>query len=169
MKNAFILGLMLFSGWLLWSGLTITLETDGSIHVNRLLLGSGLLSVAAVVALIHRMGQLDNESVPIRVTLAAALYLPWLIWEIVKSNVAVARVILAPGLPIAPRVIVVETRQKSDLARAAYANSITLTPGTVTIDTEGTQLTVHALTRAAADGLQTGEMDRRVSALDDDA
>jgi multicomponent Na+:H+ antiporter subunit E len=168
-KNALILGLVLFSGWLLWSGITITVEADGSIHVNRLLFGSGLLSVAAVVWLTHRMGQLDDESVPIRVTFNGLLYLPWLIWEIVKSNFAVARVILTPGLPIAPRLIVVETQQKSGVARAVYANSITLTPGTVTINTDGPKLTVHALTRSAAEGLQSGEMDRRVSSMDKDA
>lgn len=166
MKNALILGLVLFSGWLLWSGLTITTGSDGAILVNGLLFGSGLLSVVAVVALVHRMGQLDRETVPIRLTLRAALYLPWLLREIVISNFAVARLILDPRLPISPRLIVVKTRQRCDIARAVYANSITLTPGTVTIDTDGDLFTIHALTRSAAEGLQSGEMDRRVSAMD---
>jgi multicomponent Na+:H+ antiporter subunit E len=167
-KNALILGAVLFSGWLLWSGLTITLGADGSLHVDGLLLGCALLSVVAVVGLVRRMGQLDRETVPLRITLRASLYLPWLLWEIVKSNIDVARLILHPRLPISPRLIVVETRQRGDIARAVYANSITLTPGTVTIDTNGAEFTIHALTRAAAEGLQSGEMDRRVSALDID-
>lgn len=168
MKNALILGLVLFSGWLLWSGLTITLGTDGSLEINRLLLGSALLSVAAVVALVHRMGQLDDETVPMRITLRAWRYLPWLLWQIVKANFAVARLILDPRLPIQPHLIEIETRQRTDLARAVFANSITLTPGTVTVDTDDAHFTVHALTRAAAEDLQSGRMDRRVSLLDDD-
>ena len=60
----------------------------------------------------------------------------------------------------------VQSGQKTDLGRVIYANSITLTPGTVTIDVQGSELTVHALTHQAARGLTTGEMDRRVSSVE---
>jgi multicomponent Na+:H+ antiporter subunit E len=95
--------------------------------------------------------------------LRALLYIPWLILEVVKSNIDVARRILDPRLPISPRVIEVQASQRRDIGRVIYANSITLTPGTVSIDTDGDRITVHALTEEAAAGLLTGEMDRRVT------
>ena len=66
---------------------------------------------------------------------------------------------------ISPRVVKLKTKLKSDFAKFVYANSITLTPGTVTIATEGSTFTIHALTRGAAEGLKNGDMDRRVSAM----
>ena len=108
------------------------------------------------------------EGVPIEVTPRVQLfYAPWLIWQIVKANVDVARRILDPRLPIRPHVIRIRAGQKTDLGRVIYANSITLTPGTVTIDLEGRDLRVHALTDEAAEGLATGEMDRRVSSTEE--
>ena len=80
----------------------------------------------------------------------------------------VALRILNPRLPIDPRLVRVRAGQGDDVGRVIYANSITLTPGTVTIDEQGDMLTVHALTTAAADGLLTGEMDRRVTRLEGD-
>ena len=64
-------------------------------------------------------------------------------------------------MPIAPRVIKVRASQRTAVGRVLYANSITLTPGTVSINVQGDEITVHALTQKAAGDLQTGEMDRR--------
>ena len=75
----------------------------------------------------------------------------------------VAKRILSPRLPISPRVIRVKAGQQSDLARVIYANSITLTPGTVSLSLEGDEIEVHALTREAAEELESGKMDRRVT------
>ena len=66
-------------------------------------------------------------------------------------------------------VFTVRGSQKSELGRVVYANSITLTPGTVTIDLEGEELTVHALTKAGLEGVESGEMDRRVARLEGEA
>jgi multicomponent Na+:H+ antiporter subunit E len=113
-----------------------------------------------------RMRVVDREGAPIEPSLRALVYLPWLLWQIAKANLDVARRILDPRLPIDPRVIRVRASQRRDLARVIYANSITLTPGTVSIDVAGDRITVHALTREAAEGLATGEMDRRVSRVE---
>ncbi len=94
------------------------------------------------------------------------LYAPWLVWEVVKANIDVARRILTPSLPISPRMIKVKAGQQSDLGRVIYANSITLTPGTVSVDVEDDTILVHALTKEAADGVETGEMDRKVTRLE---
>jgi multicomponent Na+:H+ antiporter subunit E len=89
--------------------------------------------------------------------------LPWLLWEIAKANVDVARRVLSRRPAIAPSLLRVRAGQRGDLGRAIYANSITLTPGTVSIEVAGDEITVHALTAEAADGLRTGEMDRKVT------
>jgi multicomponent Na+:H+ antiporter subunit E len=127
-----------------------------------LLLGLGAASVAFVVFISLRMRIVDDEGLPIQLPAGLVRYLPWLVVEIVKANVDVALRILRPGPPIRPRVIRVRAGQRTDVGRVIYANSITLTPGTVTIDTEGDHITVHALTEEAADGVLTGQMDRRV-------
>ena len=152
MKYAISLGLVLFGVWLLWSG-----------HREVLLITLGAVSTVAVVALAVRMRLTDEEGTPLRLPLRAWRFLPWLFWEIAKANVDVARCILSPRLPIRPRLIRVKTSQRSDLGRVIYANCITLTPGTVSVDLEGDEILVHALTPAAADGLENGEMDRRVT------
>jgi len=140
---------------LVWIGL--------SGHWEPLLLGLGLLSCVAVPALARRMRLADSEGAPIQLSLRAVAYTPWLLWQIFRANVDVALRILRPSLPIDPRVIRVKAGQRSDVARVVYANSITLTPGTVSLRVEGDEIEVHALTAEAAADLEAGAMDRRVS------
>ena len=155
MRYAISLSLVLFGCWLLWSG-----------HYSGLLIGLGLVSSLAILAIALRMRVVDPEGAPLEVTLRVFGYLPWLLWEIVKANVDVARRILSSRRPISPVMIRVKAGQRSELGRTIYANSITLTPGTVSVEVEGDEITVHALTREAARGLETGEMDRRVTAVE---
>jgi multicomponent Na+:H+ antiporter subunit E len=138
--------------WLLLSG-----------HFDGLFLALGAVSVGLSVWAAARMDVVDPEGHPIHIAGRLFTYIPWLIWEIIKSNVDVARRILSPSLPIAPRVFVVTSSQKTAVGRTIYANSITLTPGTVTIDVRGSELEVHALTEASADVIKSGAMDRRVT------
>jgi len=93
-------------------------------------------------------------------------YLVWLLWQIVLANVAVLRLALVPGAlrEISPSIVHFKTRLKSDFAKFLLANSITLTPGTVTIKIVGDDFYVHAIDRAAADGLN-GEMERRIARI----
>ncbi len=147
---AFVLALL----WLLLSG-----------HfAEPLLLGLGAASVVAVVLIARRMDVVDREGHPIHLVWRALFYWPWLIKEIVVANIDVAKAIL--GSSIQPSVFDVTASQSSDLGRVIYANSITLTPGTVTIALEKERLTVHGLTRASRDGVESGEMDRRVTKLE---
>jgi multicomponent Na+:H+ antiporter subunit E len=131
-----------------------------------LLLWLGLASVTVTVLIANRMDLIDHEGHPIHLSLKGFAYWPWLIWEIAKTNVDVARVILRRDMPIEPTVLDIEGSQKSELGFVIYGNSITLTPGTVTVVLEGEKLQVHALTRSAADDLLSGEMDRRVALLE---
>ena len=155
MKYTVSLSLVLFGVWLLWSG-----------HFEPLLVSFGVLSCAVVVAIVRRMKIVDREGAPVELALRALAYVPWLLWEIAKANVDVARRILDPRLPISPRIIKVKAGQRHDISRVIYANSITLTPGTVSIDTAGDEITVHALTEEAARAVEAGDMDRRVSRLE---
>jgi multicomponent Na+:H+ antiporter subunit E len=141
--------------WLLMSG-----------HYTPLLLSLGAVSVAGVALLVLRMRLPDREGAPFHIVLGLLGYLPWLVLEVFRSNVAVARVILSPSLPIRPRLVDFQGHQKTDLGRFIYANSITLTPGTITVGLDAEGFRIHALTREALDGTEEGEMDRRVCRLE---
>jgi multicomponent Na+:H+ antiporter subunit E len=155
MKQAIPLFVLLVGVWLLLSG-----------HWEPTLVGYGLLCAAGVVALSLHLGIVDSESVPVSMALPTLLYLPWLFKEIVLSNLSVARVILDPRLPIRPRLLRLEMSQVSEIAQVVYANSITLTPGTITLDVREGHVLVHALTEDSAAGLLGGEMDRRVARVE---
>lgn len=131
-----------------------------------LLLGLGLASVLLVVVIVHRMDVLDHEAHPIHLSSRLLLYWGWLIKEIILANIDVAKAILGFGVPAAPTVFKVRSSQRTEVGRVIYANSITLTPGTVTIAVDDNQLTIHALTPGAVEGLESGEMDRRVSRVE---
>ncbi|GIW41164.1 MAG: hypothetical protein KatS3mg076_1741 [Candidatus Binatia bacterium] len=103
-------------------------------------LGAGLLATGLVAVLTHELQYFEHGSGG-RLNLALALapwhrhlrYALWLWWEIVKANVQVARIVLHPKLPIRPAMIPYRTLLRSDLGKTLLANSITLTPGTVTV------------------------------------
>jgi multicomponent Na+:H+ antiporter subunit E len=153
--RALSLGLTLAILWLLLSG-----------QSQLLFLSLGLLSVVVVVSIARRMDVLDPEGHPVHLARLIFLYWPWLVKEIIKANIDTARLILDPRLPISPTVIAVTATQRSDVGRVTYANSITLTPGTVTLAVEDGAFSVHALTRGMAAGVESGDMDRRVTALE---
>lgn len=91
------------------------------------------------------------------------MYIPWLLYEIIISNFHVASLALRPKMPISPRIIRFKSKLESDISYVTLANSITLTPGTVTMDIEGDELVVHALDRKVAEDLDAGEMEDRVA------
>jgi len=152
--------LMLAMVWLLWSGhYTYSFE-------DPLIAVFGVASCAFVAWLYGRL--VDATIYPQEPVIAfrSLAYLPWLVWQVVLSNLHVARVILSPKLPIAPRVLTVKASQRQTNARVLYANSITLTPGTISCELQGDTIWVHALTESTAADLKGGEMDRRVRALE---
>ncbi len=155
MTRAVVLFFVLFGTWLLLSG-----------HYSPLLTGLGVVSCGFVAFIAYRMDIVDKEGHPIHLGLHTFLYMPWLLLEIVKSNLQVARLILSPSLPISPNIITVKASQKTVLGQVIYANSITLTPGTVSLSVDNNEIEVHALSKEFAEGLQSGEMDRRVATLD---
>jgi multicomponent Na+:H+ antiporter subunit E len=157
-RHALNLSVFLFIVWLLLSG-----------HYTALLLVFGALSTLLVVFLATRAELIDHEVDLVALKFRALLYWPWLIGQIVKSNIDVTRRILDPKLRISPCTVRVKASQRTDIGRVTYANSITLVPGTVAISVEGDEILAHALTREVAAELQDGEMDRRITDMELDA
>jgi multicomponent Na+:H+ antiporter subunit E len=127
-----------------------------------MLIGFGLGSSVLVVYLATRMDVVDHEGLPLQLGGRFWVYFPWLMKEIFIANVKVARIILSPKLPISPVMTHFRASQESDLGKAIYANSITLTPGTITTGIQGQDLEIHALTLKDIDGREEDEMDLRV-------
>jgi len=123
----------------------------------------GVASILLCVYIAHRLDVCDHEGHPVHLTLPGLTYFPWLIKEIVVSNIAVAKAIIFGG--VRPQVLRVKASQSDELGQTVYANSITLTPGTVSIDVADNHITVHAIMDDTADGLRTGEMDQKVCKL----
>jgi len=90
-------------------------------------------------------------------------YIPWLLHEIVTANFYVAYLVLSPKMPIDPQIIRFKTKLESDISWVTLANSITLTPGTITIDIADREFMVHALDKKVAGDLDTGEMEDQVA------
>ena len=142
----------LFAFWLALSG-----------HYTPALVAAGAACAVLSALAAVRMGTADSEGLPVHLLRGAVTYFPWLVREIAKSAWAVTKIILHPRLPISPTMTAVKASQQTSLGVVTYANSITLTPGTITVGVSGHELTVHALTREGALDLEGGVMDRRVS------
>lgn len=142
--------------WLLLSG-----------FFTPFLVSAGVGCALAVVWFARRMDVVDREGHPIQLGARALVYWPWLLKEVVKSAWDVSRIILHPKLPISPTLVRFEPTQKTDVGLVIHAQSITLTPGTITIEAKPDEFLVHGLTRAGALAVIDSEMDRRVTACED--
>jgi multicomponent Na+:H+ antiporter subunit E len=146
--------LVLTTFWLLFSG-----------HYDARMLAMGALSVALTTWIVRRTRVLDDEGHSIPLAISSFAYFPWLMWEIIKSNFEVASLILSPSRRVKPSVFSVTSTQNSDVFRVIYANSITLTPGTLTISVNDDEFEVHAIADGFREELRTNRMDRRVSRM----
>jgi multicomponent Na+:H+ antiporter subunit E len=130
-------------------------------HYKPLMLGFLALSTLITLFVSARLKIIDREGSPY-VRLAGFLaYYPWLFWEVVKSNLVIIKACLRADLDINPALVKIKTNCKTDLAKVTFANSITLTPGTVTVEIEGDKLLVHGLYEANTQPEAFEEMDRR--------
>jgi len=123
-------------------------------------LALGVLSVLFALWLSARLGILGRDASPYHRAVQLLLYLVWLVGEILKANIAVIARVLGPRHAIDPDLVRVKTQARSDLGKALFSNSITLTPGTVTVDIEGDIFSVHALVREASRPGSFNVMDR---------
>ena len=148
-----VLFLILFSLWLLMSG-----------HYSVLIVSLGIISCAFCVYIAKRGKLIDDEGLPIFFIPRLLNYLIWLFKEILKSNISTAKVII--NGKVEPETFTVKTSQVTDVAKVTYANSITLTPGTVTTKIEKDVFEVHALNSDFGNDVRTNEMDKKVTWLE---
>jgi len=141
--------------WLLWSG-----------HYKPLLLALGAVSCGLVTWLAVRSGFFDGEVYSLHLGPRLPRYWAWLLKEIVRANLDVARIVLDPKLPVAPSIVHVDARDLAPPTQATLANAITLTPGTLSLDVDEGRIEVHCLSEASAADLETGEMLRRAQELE---
>jgi multicomponent Na+:H+ antiporter subunit E len=131
---------------------------------DPLLLGLGTASSLFVAWIAVRMERPETRGYSLGMLLRLPRYLAWLVAAIVRANLDVVRRIWYPkSHPISPAAARLPASQRSALGKTIYANSITLTPGTVAIDIGEDDILVHALTRDGLAELAGGEMDRRVA------
>lgn len=143
--------------WLLMSG----------IYDKPLILIFGVISVLLSIWIAMRMDKADGEQLRYTLSVLGTIrYTFWLFKEIAKSNWAVASLILSGREPSRQKLFMVTATQKSDMAQVVFANSITLTPATITVETENEQLVVHALDFAEGDQEALEDMDARVTAIE---
>lgn len=155
MKHTASVTLVLTAIWLANSG-----------HYTALLLGFGVVSIALVVWIGHRMDVVDHESQPLHLTRKLPGYYLWLLKNIIASNVDVVRRAWVGPSAISPQFETVPADQISDIGRVIYANSINLTPGTLSVEVDEDTILVHSLTREGMASLKSGEMNRRVCGLE---
>ena len=155
-KSVFISTLLMYGLWLLLSG-----------HYTPLLLSLGLASALGVSLIAYRMRVLDEEGLPMAILPRLPKVAVWLIWEILCANLEVIKIILQPKKASAG-LVRVKTSQRTVAGLVTYANFITLTPGTVSmqVDESKMEILVHGLTQDFCAAVLDPAMDKRVSALE---
>jgi multicomponent Na+:H+ antiporter subunit E len=131
-------------------------------YTKVLLISLGIVSVIFTTFLAHRMNVVDDESHPLHLSFKLVRYWGYLLGQIVISNFQVIKVILSPNPDIDPSIVQTRISRHSELGKVVLGNSVTLTPGTVTLEVKGDLIEAHALNRAAAQGVLSGDMDARV-------
>ena len=151
--KALLLFVFYFVIWLLLSG-----------HYDPLLLTLGVLSCITCLYVTWKAKFIDEEGLPLHLLIRLPIYTLWLFKEIIKANIDTAKIIIINNPD--PQNFRVKSSQKTEAGKVTYANSITLTPGTVTTVLDGDILEVHALSSDMADDVKSGAMDKRVSWLE---
>lgn len=150
LRYIFLLTLALILYWLSLSGYFIPM-----------ILSFGVISILLVLGLCKRMGILDFETAPYARTPAVFRYFVWLSREIVKANMAVVKAVMRPDMEVSPTMVRIPLKHKTDIARTMFANSITLTPGTVSVDITEDDILVHALLSEMSAPEDFAEMETR--------
>lgn len=163
--NSIIQGCLLFGVWLLMSG-----------HYDFFHTAMGVLSTVVVVLLHARLRKFYHDK---EVELNKAkggdpgslrygrvlLYIPWMIWQIYLATMQVVKAVLSPKMPIDPALVKFKTNLPNTTAKVILGNSITLTPGTITVRIREDEFIVHALMDESAGGIIDDSMPQKVAKL----
>ncbi len=146
--------IILFLNWIIWSGLF------DAFHLSL-----GVISCLIVTFMSHDLlfKRKEFRAGDITEIFRFIMYIPWLIYQIVLSNIHVTKIVLKPDMPINPEVVSYKLKLKKDISIATFANSITLTPGTITAEIVDGEFLVHCIDKKVADDLYTGEMENRIA------
>ncbi len=148
----FVTFVLLLVFWIVFSG-----KFD-AFHLPLGILSCLIVALVSHDLLFQNVGT-DNK---LRIAGRFLLYLPWLIYQVILANLHVARLVISPR-GMRPQIVSVKTKLKSDIALVTFANSITLTPGTITMDIIDGEFFVHAISQKVADDLLSGDMENRVA------
>ncbi|UTW44214.1 Na+/H+ antiporter subunit E [bacterium SCSIO 12696] len=140
--------------WLLLSG-----------YIQPLLLSFGAASVAIVLFVLHRMDAVDQEPEDVGNGPQIIRYTVWLLGQIMKSSTHVTKLVWGSSSQVSPCLANVSAQNVPPESQVLYANSITLTPGTLSVDLEDGQITVHALQKASIEELEQGDMERKITSI----
>ncbi|MEK7841709.1 MAG: Na+/H+ antiporter subunit E [Deltaproteobacteria bacterium] len=145
---------ILFLNWVIWSGMF------DAFHLSL-----GVISCLLVIYMSHDILFTREKftSKHLIEVIRFIKYIPWLLYQIVLSNIYVARLVMNPNMPIDPQLIRFKTKLKKNISVVTFANSITITPGTITADIREGEFCVHCISKKVADDLLTGEMENKVA------
>ncbi len=151
--------LLLFGIWIIFSGLFDAFHTT-----------LGLISAAFVTLISSEFFFADRSAgvgARIQQIIRLPIYLLWMLYQILLSNIHILKLALSPGdlEEVEPSLIRVKTNLKTDFGKWMLANSITLTPGTITIDIEGDELLIHSISKATSAGVEDDSMERKIAAI----
>ncbi|WP_028468995.1 Na+/H+ antiporter subunit E [Neptunomonas japonica] len=140
--------------WLLLSG-----------FIEPLLLSFGVISVVIVLFILKRMDRAENEPGQIGTSIRLIRYTPWLIGQVFSSAIHVTKLIWGSPDKVSPAIAKINVKDVPASSRVLYANSITLTPGTLSVDLDENEVTVHALHRSSIEELQEGQMEKKITGI----
>ena len=148
--------IVMFAFWILLSG-----------EFTFILITSGVVASLITAYLSHDIfvGKADLKTETGRV-FKFIVYIPWLLWEIILANVEIAYLVLSPKPLVDPQIVRFKNDLKTDLGIVTLAHSITLTPGTVTVDANREEFVIHAIWQKSADGIIGGEMQQKVKKIE---
>lgn len=146
--------ILLSTFWLLLSG-----------YFQPLLLAFGIASVIIVLFVLNRMDNVDQEKQEIGTGLRLMQYFPWLIWQVITSSLQVTKLIWGSTDKLSPSVAKINAKNIPPKRRALYANSITLTPGTLSVDLVDDEITVHALQKSSIEELKQEAMEKKITKI----
>ena len=151
-----ITAIAMFIFWILLSG-----------EFTFILITSGVVASLIVAYLSHDIfvGKADLKTETGRV-FKFIVYIPWLLWKIILANVEIAYLVLNPKPLIDPQLVHFKNDLKTDLGIVTLAHSITLTPGTVTVEANREEFIIHAIWQKSAEGIIGGEMQRKVKKIE---
>jgi multicomponent Na+:H+ antiporter subunit E len=149
-----IWALILSVFWLLLSGM-----------YNPLLLSFGMTSIVVVLIVLRRMENADKKRQQVGTGLRLIRYIPWLIAQVLKSSIHVTKLIWGSPNKVSPTLAKINISNVPPNKRVLYANSITLTPGTLCVDLKGDELTIHALQKSSITELEEGYMENKITSI----